>query len=87
MPVGFTVAAGLVLGLGFGHFKGAATNTAASVIVNEVRYFTQPTSSIAAWEHYQRNPDDAGAQSAQLPQGFSWSIAWSPTGGTLFGTF
>ncbi|HET8932571.1 MAG TPA: hypothetical protein VFN67_03985 [Polyangiales bacterium] len=78
LPIGFSVATGLVLGLGFGHWRGAIVNTALSIVVNELRVLSQPTSTIAAWEQYRR---DAGAARR------SWSIALSPTGCMIYGSF
>ncbi|HET8937424.1 MAG TPA: hypothetical protein VFN67_28470 [Polyangiales bacterium] len=55
LPVGLSVMSGLVLGLVFGHWKGAAINTAAAVVVNEARVLTQPTSTVEALHRYQQD--------------------------------
>jgi hypothetical protein len=76
LPIGFSVATGLVLGLGFGHWRGAIVNTAASIVINEVRVLTQPTSTMEAWEH-----EHAATSSV------SWSLALSPTGCAVYASF
>jgi hypothetical protein len=57
LPIGFSVVTGLVLGIGFGHWQGAAINTAAAIVVNELRVLTQPTSTIEALRQYQHEPN------------------------------
>jgi hypothetical protein len=86
LPVGFSIATGLVLGIAFGHWRGAIVNTAASIVINELRVLTQPTSSIAALAQYQRDPRAAAARERQRPR-FVWSVAASPLGCTLYGAF
>lgn len=85
LPIGFSVATGLVLGLGFGHWRGAIINTAAAVVINELRVLTQPTSTIDAWEQYRQNPGAASAR--RLDSALSWSFTVSPNGCTVTGSF
>jgi hypothetical protein len=82
LPVGFSVLTGLVLGIGFGHWRGAAINTAAAIVVNELRVLTQPTSTIDALQAYQRDPS-----ALNHSHGAAWSLAVSATGCTLLATF
>lgn len=86
LPVGFSVATGLVLGLAFGHWRGAIVNTAASIVINELRVLTQPTSTIAALEQYRRDPSAATATDRGRHR-IAWSLAASPLGCTLYGSF
>lgn len=79
LPVGFSVVTGLVLGIGFGHWRGAAINTAAAIVVNEVRVLTQPTSTIEALEKYQGARDRSNS--------ITWSLALTATGCSLFARF
>ena len=86
LPIGFSVATGLVLGLGFGHWRGALINTVASITINELRVLTQPTSSLENLEQYRR--DSGGASARKLERrAFSWSLAASPTGCAVYGSF
>ncbi|MFC1642756.1 hypothetical protein ACFL5O_08745 [Myxococcota bacterium] len=87
LPVGLTVVSGLVLGLGFGHVKGAVINTIAGTAIAEIRVWTQPTSSIAKWEQYQRDPSALAAKSGRHESDFGWSLALAPTGCGVVGTF
>jgi hypothetical protein len=86
LPVGFSVVTGLVLGLGFGHWRGAVINTTAAIVVNELRVLTQPTSSIAALERYQRDPHAATARRSRRG-GLAWSWAASPLYLAIYGSF
>lgn len=86
LPVGFAVATGLVLGAGFGHWRGAAVNTLAAIVINELRVFSQPTSSIDALQRYRDNPDAALARLGRQ-RGLTLQWAAGPTGCALYGTF
>ena len=86
LPVGFAVATGLVLGVGFGHVRGAVVNTLAAIVINELRVLTQPTSTTAMWQDYQRDPD-APLVRRRAREG--WSLSWeaSPFGCAFTGSF
>jgi hypothetical protein len=87
LPNGVPVVTGLILWLGFGHLKGAAVNTAAAIVINEVRVLTQPTSSIAAWKQYQQNSDGQPSSSMGRQPTISWSLAVGPFGSFVYGSF
>ena len=87
LPNGIPVITGLVLWLGFGHLKGAAVNTAAAIVINELRVLTQPTSTIAAWTQYQRNPDGQVPVNAGKQATISWSMAAGPFASFVYGSF
>jgi hypothetical protein len=78
LPVGFSLASGLVLGIGFGHIRGAVVNTLAAIVINELRVLTQPTSTIAALEDYRRDPNALARPTSRT--GLSWSWTASPLG-------
>jgi len=81
LPVGFSLATGLVLGVGFGHIRGAIVNTVAAILINEVRVLTQPTSTIAALEDYRRNPD------GRIRSRSTWAWTVSPLGCLISASF
>ncbi len=87
LPIGLSAASGLVLWLGFGHLQGAVVNTVAASAIAELRVWTQPTSSIAIWEQYQRDPSSLPAATARGRGDFSWSLAVLPTGCAVVGVF
>ena len=87
LPDGLPVITGLVLWLGFGHLKGAAINTSAAIVINEVRVLTQPTSTVAAWKLYQQNPDGQASANASKRPAVSWSVAVGPFGSAVCGSF
>lgn len=86
LPVGFSIATGLVLGLGFGHVRGAVVNTVAAIVINELRVLTQPTSTIAARQEYLRDRDASLARRGTRP-GFTLSWEASPFGCAISGSF
>src|SRR6185312_691377 len=85
LPVGFSLATGLALGVGFGHIHGAVVNTVAAIVINELRVLTQPTAMILAWEAYRHDPDALLTQRAH--QGLEWSWMASPLGCGIYGSF
>lgn len=86
LPVGFSLATGLVLGIGFGHVRGAVVNTVAAIVINELRVLTQPTATIAAWHEYQRDPDAPLAR-RRAREGLNLSWELSPLGCAMTGSF
>jgi|SRR5579862_8495820 len=52
--IGFNVALGLVLGLGFGHWKGAASVGGGGIVISEVQLLTKPRGAIRALERYRQ---------------------------------
>jgi|GEM_PF-6904126 len=85
LPVGFSLATGLVLGVGFGHIRGAVVNTLAAIVINELRVLTQPTSTITALEEYRRDPDALARPISHT--GSSWSWTASPFGCAVTAVF
>jgi hypothetical protein len=85
LPVGFSLLTGLVLAIGFDHIRGAIVNTAAAVVINELRVLLQPTSTISALEEYRRNPDALARPSASTRSAWLWTV--SPLGCAVTATF
>jgi len=82
LPVGFSLVTGLVLGVGFGHVRGAVVNTVAAILINELRVLTQPTSTISALEEYRRSSPDVLARRSS-----SWLWTASPLGFSITALF
>jgi hypothetical protein len=52
--IGFNVALGLVLGLGFGHLTGAASVGGGGIVISEAQVFTKPRGAIRVLERYRQ---------------------------------
>lgn len=87
LPAGFATAAGVVLWLGFGNLEGAAFNTAAAIVTNEVRILTQPTSAIDAWNAYRQGQGSAHLSPQPAAPRASLSLALTGAGCALVGSF
>lgn len=61
----FNVALGLVLGLGYGHWQGAAINTGVGVAIGEANILSAPAHLISGWKRY-RDGEAPAAVTFQL---------------------
>ncbi len=52
LPVGGSIAGGLVLGFGYGHWTAGAVNAGIGVVMTEIKILTQPTGAVRALERY-----------------------------------
>ena len=80
LPIGFGVLTGLALGIGFGHWQGAAINTAAAIVINELRVLTQPIWTVEALRQYRQDPNQIAQRHRS---GVAWSLAISGRGCVL----
>jgi hypothetical protein len=76
LPLAGSLAGGLVLGAGYGHWTGGALNAAIGIAVSELKILTQPMGGVRGLERYR-----AGILSADGPVGLSVTPVLGNQGG------